>query len=131
MKRAVRASTGQGGRENDEGPAIGMRAEPSITCTVIGIPACTVAGSYHMASLCIKYPGEREGERLALTKAPASAGTAIPVRRSREGALLGFFETRARGPGNRESRAQHPGSVTGFKAHGLTGRGGWCVRGAS
>jgi hypothetical protein len=53
---------GNGGLFRDEGPGDEAEAFRVSPCTVPGIPACTVCRSYHWASLCLKYPGEREGE---------------------------------------------------------------------
>lgn len=64
--------------ESGEGPGAEAGAFRASPCTVIAVPGCTVPPSYHGPSLCLKYPGECEGERLALEHLPASAGTSIP-----------------------------------------------------
>lgn len=76
--------------ENGEGPGAEAGAFRASPCTVIAVPGCTVAASYPRASLCLKYPGEREGERLALEHLARVSGHHDPEQRSWEGALLGL-----------------------------------------
>lgn len=66
-------SLGQGGPFYDEGPGDEAEASRVFPSTVIGMPACTVARSYHGKFLSCKYAGEREGERLAFSKCREAA----------------------------------------------------------
>lgn len=102
--------------ENGEGPGAEAGAFRASPCTVIAVPGCTVPPSYHGPSLCLKYPGECEGERLALEtscprqRAPRSRATELGGR------TFGFaLQTRARGPAAAVQRRRRAG-VTGFGA---------------